>query len=190
MGKFANGKNSYALSDRSGVRYRYKDMRREWNGLLVGKDEYESKHKQLGPFRKVVDAQALKDARPDRTEPEVTRLLQKNPFSSGDAGTSIITVFEPSHGRTTGDKVEFKKANGFDGFTKASIELAGGYTITVSTTDRYTFTASSGTATAGNTRGGGEDATVGPIASSSTSASTFDLTSVTLDATNKTFDEA
>ena len=163
MGKFANGKNSYALSDRSGMRYRYKDMRREWNGLLVGKDEYESKHKQLGPFRKVVDAEAIKDARPDRTEPAVARLLGYNPFSSGALGTSVITVYEPSHGRTTGDVVRFRNANGFDGFTKASIESAGGYTITVSTTDRYTFTATSGTATAGNTRGGGENATVGPV---------------------------
>lgn len=163
MGKFANGKNSYALSDRSGMRYRYKDMRREWNGLLVGKDEYESKHKQLGPFRKVVDAEAIKDARPDRTEPAVARLLGYNPFSSGALGTSVITVYEPSHGRTTGDVVRFRNANGFDGFTKASIELAAGYTITVSTTDRYTFTATSGTATAGNTRGGGENATVGPV---------------------------
>ena len=163
MGKFANGKNSYALSDRSGMRYRYKDMRREWNGLLVGKDEYESKHKQLGPFRKVVDAEAIKDARPDRTEPAVARLLGYNPFSSGALGTNVITVYEPSHGRTTGDVVRFRNANGFDGFTKASIESAGGYTITVSTTDRYTFTATSGTATAGNTRGGGENATVGPV---------------------------
>ncbi len=64
MSKFATGKYSYAISDRSGLRYRYKDMRREWNGLLVGKDEYESKHPQLGPFRTPADAQALKDARP------------------------------------------------------------------------------------------------------------------------------
>ena len=64
MSKFASGKYSYAISDRSGLRYKYTDMRREWNGLLVGKDEYESKHPQLGPFRSPVDAQALKDARP------------------------------------------------------------------------------------------------------------------------------
>ena len=69
MSKFSQSKFAYATSDRSGVRYKYKDMRREWNGLLVGRDEYEPKHPQLGPFRKVVDAQALKDARPDRVEP-------------------------------------------------------------------------------------------------------------------------
>ena len=71
MARFATGKDSYAISGRSGLRYRYKDMRREWNGLLVGKDEYEPKHPQLEPFPKVVDAQALKDARPDRIEPLV-----------------------------------------------------------------------------------------------------------------------
>ena len=47
-------------------------MRREWNGLLVGKDEYESKHPQLGPFRTPTDAQALKDARPYNDSMPVT----------------------------------------------------------------------------------------------------------------------
>ena len=65
MPKFATGKHAYAISDRSGFRYRYKDMRKEWTGALVGRDEYEPKQPQLGPFRKVIDAQALKDARPD-----------------------------------------------------------------------------------------------------------------------------
>jgi hypothetical protein len=50
MSKYATGKDSYAISDRSGFRYRYKDMRKEWNGLLVGKDEWEPKHPQLRAF--------------------------------------------------------------------------------------------------------------------------------------------
>ena len=69
MSKFASGKDSYAICDRSGFRYRYRVMKREWNGLLVGPDQYEPKHPQLGPFRKVVDPEALKNARPDRIEP-------------------------------------------------------------------------------------------------------------------------
>ena len=69
MSRFASGKDSYAISDRSGFRYKYRDMRKEWNGLLVGKDEFEAKQPQLGPFRKVFDAQALKDARPPNPEP-------------------------------------------------------------------------------------------------------------------------
>ena len=65
MAKFATGKHSYAISDRSGFRYRYRDMRKEWTGAVVGKDEWEAKQPQLGPFRKVIDAQALREARPD-----------------------------------------------------------------------------------------------------------------------------
>ena len=38
---FASGKKAYGISDRSGFRYRLKDMRKEWNGLLVGKDASE-----------------------------------------------------------------------------------------------------------------------------------------------------
>jgi len=69
MGKFAGGKESWAISDRSGFRYPYRVMKKEWNGLLVGPDEYEPKQPQLGPFRKVVDPEALRNARPDRVEP-------------------------------------------------------------------------------------------------------------------------
>ena len=69
MSRFAQGKHAYAISDRSGFRYKYKDMRKEWNGSLVGKDEFEAKQPQLEPFPTVVDAIGLKDARPDRKEP-------------------------------------------------------------------------------------------------------------------------
>ena len=66
---FATGKYSQAICDRCGYQYPYLELRKEWNGLLVGKDEYEPKQPQLGPFRSDVDPQALRDARPDRKEP-------------------------------------------------------------------------------------------------------------------------
>lgn len=163
MGRFASGKNSYGISDRSGFRYRLKDMRMEWNGMFVGKDEWEPKHPQLEPKRRATDAEAIKNARPDRQEPAVQNMLRPDSFKSGSAGSAIITVTEPSHGRTTGDTVRFRKARDFDGFTKTVIENSSGYSITVVDTNTYTFTASSGTATNGNTRGGGEDATAGPV---------------------------
>ena len=65
MGRFAVGKDAYGISDRSGFRYRLRDMRKEWNGLLVGKDEWEAKHPQLEPVRHPPDAEALRDPRPD-----------------------------------------------------------------------------------------------------------------------------
>jgi len=164
MAKYASGSQAWGYSDRSGFRYRLAEMRREWNGLKVGPDEYEPKHPQLEPIRVGPDPQALRDPRPDqRTETAVEQLLMYNPFVSGSSGSAVITVLEPSHGRATDDVVRFRKVNGFDGFTGAVLEKADGYTITVVDSGSYTFTASSGTATTGSQRGGGEVATVGPV---------------------------
>jgi len=164
MARFASGKEAWGYSDRSGFRYRLVDMVKEWNGHKVGRDEYEPKHPQLEPISVGPDPQALHDPRPDqRTEVAVARLLPANAFLSGSASSAVITVVEPSHGRTTGDTVRFRKVEAFDGFTEAALENASGYTITVTDSNLYTFSASSGTATTGGLRGGGENATVGPV---------------------------
>lgn len=68
MSKYAVGSKAYGISDRSGFRYRLHDMKKEWTGMLVGFDEWEPKQPQLGPLGNVIDAQALKNPRPDRTE--------------------------------------------------------------------------------------------------------------------------
>ena len=49
MGVFARGKQSLAISDRSGMRFPYTEMVREWNGSLVHYSEYEPKQPQLQP---------------------------------------------------------------------------------------------------------------------------------------------
>ena len=164
MARFASGKDAYGYSDRSGFRYRLNEMITEWNGLKVGPDEYEPKHPQLEPTSVGPDPQALHDPRPDqRTEVSVAVLLGLNPFLSSSASSAVITVIEPSHGRSSSDTVRFRKVEAFDGFTEAVLEKSDGYSITVVDGDTYPFSASSGTATSGSTRGGGEDATVGPV---------------------------
>ena len=162
MPRFATGKNAYGISDRSGMKYRYRDLKKEWNGSLVGPDEFEAKHPQLGPFRTVADPEAIRDARPSRTENPVEVLLILNPFTSSTAGSGVITVREFGHGRSSGDTVRFRSLYGFDGFTKTVLEQSAGYRITVVTTDTYTFTANGETATIGGIVGGGSRATAGP----------------------------
>ncbi len=164
MGRFAVGKDAFGISDRSGFRYRLRDMRKEWNGSLVGKDEYESKHPQIQPVRRAIDAEALSDPRPDtRTEPAVENLLGINPFTSSSSGSNSISVNEPNHNRSSNDRVRFRKVQAFDGFSESVLEDSSGYLITVTDTNNYTFTASSGTASVGNVRGGGTISTVGPV---------------------------
>ena len=164
MARYASGKNAYGYSDRSGFRYRLREMRKEWNGLKVGPDEYEAKHPQLEPNYPGPDPTALYEPRPDsRTEVVVENLLILNPFLSGSASSDTITVIEPSHGRSTSDTVRFRDATGFDGFTSTVLNNSSGYVITKVNDDTYTFTASSGTATTGGLRGGGGRITAGPV---------------------------
>jgi hypothetical protein len=62
---FASNKNAYGICDISGFRYRLKDMRKTWDGLLVGPDQYDPKHPQLQPRHKPADPEALRDPRPN-----------------------------------------------------------------------------------------------------------------------------
>ena len=162
MSRFATGKHAFGISDRSGMKYRHRDLKKEWNGSLVGPDEFEAKHPQLGPFKNVADPEAIKDARPSRTENPVEVLLRLNPFISSSAGSGVISVQEVGHGRSSNDTVRFRTVAGFDGFTKTVMEQSSGYTITVVTLDTYTFTANGETATIGSIVGGGGRATAGP----------------------------
>jgi len=163
MARYASGKRAYGYSDRSGFRYRLRDMIKEWNGLKVGPDEYEAKHPQLEPNYPGPDPTALYEPRPDsRTEVSVENLLVLNPFLS-TASSASITVIEPSHGRSTSDTVRFRDAIGFDGFTATVLNNSSGYAITKVDDNTYTFTASSGTATTGGVRGGGGSVTAGPV---------------------------
>jgi len=162
MARFAIGRKAWGYSDRSGFRYRLKEMKTEWNGLKVGPDEYEAKHPQLEPNHPGPDPTALYQPRVDgRSEVTVENLLGLNPFTS-TASSAVITVLEPSHGRSTSDTVRFRNASSFDGFTKTVLENASGYSITKIDDNRYSFTASSGTGTNG-TKGGGGRVTAGPV---------------------------
>tara|TARA_Y100000004_G_C8861918_1_gene389449 strand:+ start:192 stop:977 length:786 start_codon:yes stop_codon:yes gene_type:complete len=106
---FASGKKAWGISDRSGRRYRLREMKREWNGLLVGPDEFEPKHPQLFPINVGQDPQALHNARPETNLSEqravqygfnpvgfktIPGIIEENDLvATGGVGT--VTVFLP-----------------------------------------------------------------------------------------------
>lgn len=65
---YASGKHAWGISDRSGRRYRLREMKKEWTGALVGPDEFEQKHPQLYPPKVGPDPQALRNPRPEPSE--------------------------------------------------------------------------------------------------------------------------
>ena len=65
MARYAKGKKAQAISDRSGFKVPYKDLKTTWDGLRVEPQEFEPKHPQLDPPKNVVDATSLFKPRPD-----------------------------------------------------------------------------------------------------------------------------
>ena len=160
MGKYATGKYAKAISDRSGVEFPYREMVREWNGSFVHYTEFEPKQPQLQPRSQSGDGIALLNVRSDRVEPASAALLGNNPFSI-TSGSQTITVTEKNHGRTTGDTVRFRNAEGSLGLTSTDLNKSVGFTIARVDANNYTFTAA-GTATASTNIGGGS-VSVGPV---------------------------
>ena len=109
MGKYASGKYAYAISDRSGLRFPYDEMVREWNGSLVHFSEYESKQPQLEPKPVGSDPQALYNPRPQPSSKTSLILLDSNPFTTViSGGTTYVNVFSEDHQRAAGSTVRFR----------------------------------------------------------------------------------
>ena len=161
MTNFSKGKYAQFISDRSGMAFPYKEMVIEWNGSRVHISEYEPKQPQLQPKPHGGDPQGLQQARPARTEPVTENLLQGNPFSF-TLGSQTVTVTEINHGRSNSDTVRFRNVDGSPGGVAPSAYTADtGFSITVTTTDNYTFTL--GSTPNITEQSGGLTVTAGPV---------------------------
>jgi len=161
MAKYATGKYAKAISDRSGMEFPYREMVREWNGAFVHVSEFEPKQPQLEPKPMNGDSISLRNVRPDRIEPSVAAMLGNNPFST-TASSTTITVTENNHGRTSGDTVRFRNVQGSPGGVAFSAyEDSSGFSITVTTTNKYTFTL--GSTPSITEEAGGPTVSAGPV---------------------------
>jgi len=99
MGRYAAGNKAFGISDRSGFRYRLREMKKEWNGLVVGPDEFEPKHPQLEAPNVSADPQALRNPRPDRAESlrvfvftDQVGLPEQGPRGVGQVGNVTVVI--------------------------------------------------------------------------------------------------
>ena len=191
-GGYASGKHALAISDRSGLRFPYSEMVREWNGALVHYSEFEAKQPQLDPKPVGSDPQALFNPRPQRASTPVLILLDNNPFTSIIySGTTYVNVYSEDHQRKAGDIVRFRGApqvtagSGFlnvptfdnvsylsnaNGFTIALGKIDSSGNVTGATTSdtltnpvNYFYITSTSNATSGNVEGGGQNCSAGPV---------------------------
>ena len=85
---YAIGIHSYGQCDRCGFRYKYLQLRKEWYGLKVCPECYETKHPQLDPHQTGADPEALYEARPDTVQ-ETTDFVIYTNVGLGILGTSL-----------------------------------------------------------------------------------------------------
>ena len=96
MGKFATGKRSLAISDRSGQAFPYSEMVKEWNGSLVHISEYEPKHPQLDPPYNVPDAIALRNPRTQKfQQPQTVATGDQTKANSGGITVGVANLTLP-----------------------------------------------------------------------------------------------
>ena len=102
---YANGKYAFGYCDRTGFRYKLKDMVEQYEGgrptgLRVGRDvvDKDQPQLQLGRFN-TNDPEALRNARPDSTLAESRRVYAWDPIGGGNSALGSRTVGLTMHGQ-------------------------------------------------------------------------------------------
>ena len=92
MAKYATGKHSKAISDRSGMEFPYTEMVKEWNGSLVHFSEFEPKHPQIRRRRTTADAIALQNSRVMKFQQPTQEFLSDIDNTISDSGGAAVCV--------------------------------------------------------------------------------------------------
>ena len=102
---YAEGKYAFGFCDRTGFRYKLKDMVEQYKGgrttgLRVGNDvvDKDQPQLQLGRINKS-DSQSLRHPRPESTLDESRRLYAWNPIGGGNTAMGSRTVGLTMHGQ-------------------------------------------------------------------------------------------
>ena len=90
MAKYATGKRSQAISDRSGMAFPYTEMVKEWNGSLVHISEFEPKHPQIRRRHNTADAIALQNTRNMKFQQPSVKF--SNDVTISDSGGASVGV--------------------------------------------------------------------------------------------------
>ena len=109
MAKYAKGKYAFGFCERTGFRYKLKDLVPQikagrMTGLMVGKNMLDEDQPQnfLGRLGDYADPQAVRDPRPDLSQDASRELFAFDPVGNGNGGGSGNIV---AHGQVGTVKV-------------------------------------------------------------------------------------
>ena len=94
MARYAKGRKALAISDRSGFRIPYHNLKTEWTGFRVEPEEYEPKNPQLTPPKNIIDATALFKPRPDNDPENIIINVAFNWFNTNETKSLDSTLYK------------------------------------------------------------------------------------------------
>ena len=108
MARFANGKYAFGFCDRTGFRYKLKDLVPQvkagrMTGLMVGRNMLDEDQPQnfLGRLGDYADPEAIKDPRPDTSQDNSRKLYAFDPVGNGNGGGAGDILARGQVGRVT-----------------------------------------------------------------------------------------
>ena len=142
MSRYATGKYSQRISDRSGAAFPYKEMVKEWTGALVHISEYEPKHPQLDPPYHKADPVALQNTRSmDFQQPTVVNgaiastggqgMMTANLTLPGDFAFGTQSTQVTSNGITTSISSMFPEDPSLQNRRRELISTIGNITVSI-----------------------------------------------------------
>ena len=108
MARYANGKYAFGFCDRTGFRYKIKNLvpqikARRMTGLMVGRDMLDEDQPQnfLGRLGTYADPEAIRNARPDIAQDISREMFAFDPVGNGGAGGAGNLVAHGQGGTVT-----------------------------------------------------------------------------------------
>lgn len=118
----------WRISDRSGKKYRNYDTRREWNGLIVGNDEFEMRQPQ-DFVRGVADKQIVDSPRPRAPVDTFIGPLVTELTAAASPGDTTLQIADSAR-MVIGDRVDVLLDNGT--LFTSIFGISGATSITIS----------------------------------------------------------
>lgn len=105
MARYARGTYSFGIDDISGFKTPYKSLKRQWNGLMVADPDWSDRPRNSRRVKQLLDAEALRNPRPDRDTGATSYPTQIDPatpgYSTWTATTQLYEVVTMTFGRLT-----------------------------------------------------------------------------------------
>ena len=106
MSGYAKGRRAFGIDDISGFKVPYRNLKTQWNGLRVAEPDFDTRHPQDTPTRRIHDPTSLRDPRPEADSgatsyPTMNYTATQPGYTTWGATTQLTEVLSMTFGGAT-----------------------------------------------------------------------------------------